>query len=265
MPEPAAVRILFVGDVVGPAGRRALLCGLPQLRERYGPTFIVVNGENAAAGLGITPKIADQLFASGVDVITLGNHAYHRREILPYLDSQPRLLRPANFLSSHPGHGWCTVESNGVRLGVVNLCGNLFLQSAYPAFEVVGRALEALADADHVLVDFHAEATSEKVALGWYLDGKVTAVVGSHTHVQTADARILPAGTAYITDAGMTGARDSVIGFQRDQALERLTGQLPAKLEPAEEDPWVMGVVVGASTARRAEWIEPVALPLQPS
>jgi len=262
MPEPAAAQLVFIGDVVGQAGRQALLRALPKLRERYSPTFVVVNGENAAGGLGITPKLAEQLFAAGVDAITLGNHAYHRREIITYLDSQPRLLRPANFLSSHPGRGWCLLEGQGgATLGVVNLVGNLFMEAAYPAFEQAERALAALAAADHVLIDFHAEATSEKVALGWYLDGRVTAVVGTHTHVQTADARILPGGTAYITDVGMTGSRAGVIGFDRRAAIARLATQLPTPLEPASEDPWVMGVAVGAAGRRRAAWIEPFAFP----
>jgi len=265
MPKDAAARFLFIGDVVGQCGRQALLSALPSLRNLYDPTFVVVNGENAAGGVGITPKVADQLFAAGVDVITLGNHAYHRKEILPYLDTQERIVRPANFLSSHPGKGWCIVEAGGVKLAVVNLLGNLHLQPAYPAFEQAAKALAAVADADHVLVDFHAEATSEKVALGWYLDGRVTAVVGTHTHVQTADARILPGGTAYITDAGMTGSRFSVIGFDRDQALRRLTTLLPGPLEPASEEPWVMGVAIGADRRRRASWIEPIAVPSSPA
>jgi len=262
MPEQAAARIIFIGDVVGQAGRQALFAALPKLRERYDPTFVVVNAENAAAGLGLTPKLADQLFAAGIDVITLGNHAYHRPEIIPYLDTQPRLLRPANFLSSHPGRGWCTVEgAGGVTLGVVNLLGNLFMEAAYPAFEQAAKAVAALGEADHVLIDFHAEATSEKVALGWYLDGRVTAVVGTHTHVPTADSRILPGGTAYITDVGMTGSRASVIGFDRTRSIARLVSQLPTRLEPATEDPCVMGVAIGAASRRRAEWIEPFSFP----
>ena len=164
------------------------------LRERYAPTFVVVNGENIAGGLGITPKIADELFAAGVDAITLGNHTYHRREIYPYLDSEPRIVRPANFLRSQPGHGTCVVEHDGVRLGVVNLSGNLYLRAGRSAFTEIEVALGELGDVDHVLVDMHAEATSEKVAMGWHLDGRVTAVVGTHTHVPTADARVLPQG-----------------------------------------------------------------------
>ncbi|MCW2990285.1 MAG: family metallophosphoesterase, partial [Solirubrobacterales bacterium] len=166
-------KILFVGDVVGGLGRRALLALLPRLVAEHAPDFVVVNGENAAGGLGITPKIADELFAAGVDVITLGNHTYQRKEIYPYLDRTERILRPANFLASQPGHGWCIVEKQGVRLAVVNLQGNVFLRSGRVAFPEIDSVLDQIGDkADHVLVDFHAEATSEKVALGWYLDGR---------------------------------------------------------------------------------------------
>src|SRR4051812_42597756 len=185
----APATILFVGDVVGGIGRRTLLGLLPALRERHDPTFVVVNGENAAGGLGITPKIADEIFAAGVDVITLGNHTYRHRDVYSYLDTQPNILRPANFLKVQPGHGTTVVERGGVRLGVVNLSGNLFLKAGRPAFSEIDAALgELRGRADHVLVDMHAEATSEKVGLGWFLDGRVTAVVGTHTHVPTADA-----------------------------------------------------------------------------
>ena len=186
------------------------------------PTFVVVNAENVAGGLGITPKAARALFAGGVDAITLGNHTYHRREIYPYLDSEPRILRPANFLRIQPGHGTCVIERDGLRLGVVNLSGNLYLQAGRSAFTEIETALGELGDVDHILVDMHAEATSEKVALGWMLDGRVTAVVGTHTHIPTADARVLPGGTAYITDVGMTGPRGGVIGVKREQAIESL-------------------------------------------
>ena len=214
--------LLFVGDVVGGIGRHTLLDCLPVLRERHDPTFVIVNGENAAGGLGITPKIADQMFAAGVDVITLGNHTYHRREIYPYLNGDRPILRPANFLRSQPGKGAVMVERDGVRLGVVNLSGNLYLRAGRSAFTEVEVALGGLGEADQVLVDMHAEATSEKVAMGWHLDGRVTAVVGTHTHVPTADARVLPGGTAYITDVGMTGPRGGVIGVKREQAIEAL-------------------------------------------
>ncbi|MGZ4170621.1 MAG: TIGR00282 family metallophosphoesterase [Solirubrobacteraceae bacterium] len=242
---PRAVNILFAGDLVGGLGKRTLLGLLPALRGRFTPDFVIVNGENAAGGLGITPKIADQLFGAGVDVITLGNHTYRQREIYEYLDHRREILRPANFLRSQPGHGWCVVERGGVSLGVVSLSGNLFMDAGRPAFAEADAALHALrGKADHVLVDMHGEATSEKVGMGWYLDGRVTAVVGTHTHVPTADARILPGGTAYITDVGMTGPRGGVIGVKREQAIEAMATKMPVRFETSTVDPWLNAVVI---------------------
>jgi metallophosphoesterase (TIGR00282 family) len=257
----ATARILFVGDVVGGLGRATLLDCLPVLRERYAPTFVVVNGENAAGGLGITPKNADQMFAAGADAITLGNHTYHRREIYPYLESNKPIVRPANFLRSQPGRGTCVVERDGVRLGVISLSGNLYLRAGRSAFTEIEVALGELGEVDHVLVDVHAEATSEKVAMGWHLDGRVSAVVGTHTHVPTADARVLPGGTAYITDVGMTGPRGGVIGVKREQAIESLLTQMPVRFETSEEDPWLMGVLISCSAPLRADSIEQVLMP----
>jgi 2',3'-cyclic-nucleotide 2'-phosphodiesterase len=256
-----AASVLFVGDIVGGIGRRTLLDSLPVLRERYAPTFVIANGENVAGGLGITPKLADQLIGAGIDVITLGNHTYHRREVYPYLDAQPRILRPVNFLRSQPGHGVCVVERDGVRLGVVNLSGNLYLRAGRSAFTEIESALAEVGEADQIIVDMHAEATSEKIAMGWHLDGRVTAVVGTHTHVPTADARVLPAGTAYITDVGMTGPRGGVIGVKRDQAIEALLTQMPVRFETSEEDPWLMAVLIRCSQRRRADSIEQVLMP----
>ena len=256
------IGILFVGDVVGGLGRRTLVGLLPSLRERLAPTFVVVNGENAAGGVGITPKNADQLFDAGVDVITLGNHTYRHREIYRYLDEQPRIIRPANFLRSQPGHGWCVVEHGGVRLGVISLSGNLFMNAAKPAFPTADEALYALRDqVDHVLVDMHAEATSEKIGMGWHLDGRVTAVVGTHTHVPTADARVLPSGTAYITDVGMTGPRGGVIGVKREQALESMITRMPVRFETSDDDPWLNGFLIRAVEPMRAVSIEQVLEP----
>jgi metallophosphoesterase (TIGR00282 family) len=261
VPE-AIASILFIGDIVGSLGRHTLLGLLPVLRERHEPTFVVVNGENAAGGLGITPKIANELFAAGVDVITLGNHAFHRREIYEYLDRHDTIVRPYNYLRSQPGHGLCVVEHDGVRLGVVNLSGNLFLRAGRPAFTDVDAALGELdGRVDHVLVDFHAEATSEKVALGWYLDGRVSAVVGTHTHVPTADARVLPGGTAYITDVGMTGPRGGVIGVRKEQSIRSFVTHMNERYETSEDDPWLMGVLVRCSAPMRADAIEQVLLP----
>ena len=260
----AGTRILFVGDVVGSIGRRTLLEVLPRLRERHEPDFVVVNGENAAGGRGITSKIARELLAAGVDVITLGNHTYAQQEIYAYLDTEDRILRPANFLKAQPGHGTCVVARNGVRLGVVSLSGNAFLDAALPALPEADAALYSLRDrADHILVDMHAEATSEKIALGWYLDGRVTAVVGTHTHVPTADARVLPSGTAYITDVGMTGARGGVIGVRRDLVIQRMLTKMPIRFEVADEDPWLQGVVITAGPEPlRASAIEAIQEPL---
>jgi metallophosphoesterase (TIGR00282 family) len=261
----APASILFIGDVVGGLGRRTLLALLPGLVERHRPSFVVVNAENVAGGLGITPKIADELLGAGVDVITLGNHAYHRKEIYPYLDAQERIIRPANYLRAQPGHGWTIVERDGARLGVVNLSGNLFLRAGRPAFVEIEAVLGQLeGKVDHVLVDMHAEATSEKVGMGWFLDGRVTAVVGTHTHVPTADARVLPGGTAYITDVGMTGPRGGVIGVRKEQAIESLRTLMSVRFETSDEDPWLMGVLVRCGEqALRASSIEQLLLPWQ--
>jgi hypothetical protein len=200
------------------------------------------------------------MLAAGVDVITLGNHAYHRREILGYLREQDRIVRPANYLRRHPGSGTAVVERDGVRLGVANLIGTVFLDAARSPFDEAETVLTALEDrCDHVLVDFHAEATSEKVAMGWYLDGRVTAVVGTHTHVPTADERVLPKGTAYISDVGMTGPRDGVIGVKREQAIQSFVDQMKVRFETSEGDPWIMGVLIRCADARMtATAIEPV-------
>jgi metallophosphoesterase (TIGR00282 family) len=250
--------ILFVGDVVGAAGRRVIRTMLPDLRSELQADFVVINGENAAGGIGITPKHADELFSAGADVITLGNHTYRHREVWPYLAEQRAIIRPANFLASQPGRGTVVVERGGATLGVVNLAGNLFMHQAAPALLAVDDALKDVSRADHVLVDMHAEATSEKVALGWYLDGKVTAVVGTHTHVPTADARVLPGGTAYITDVGMTGARGGVIGVRREQSIAVMRTHMPQRYDPAEEDPWINAVLIRAGADGQAESIEPV-------
>jgi metallophosphoesterase (TIGR00282 family) len=254
-------RILFIGDVVARAGRRVMRELVPGLREELGLDFVVANGENAAGGLGITPKEADELLHLGVDVITLGNHTYRHREIYPYLDEQPRILRPYNFLPAQPGHGTTVVERDGTSLAVVNLSGNLHLQAGAPALLAVDEALREVDGADHVLVDMHAEATSEKIALGWHLDGRVTAVVGTHTHVPTADARVLPGGTAYITDVGMTGPRGGVIGVRKEQSIRGFVTHMNERYETSEDDPWLMGVLVRCSEALRADSIEQVLLP----
>jgi metallophosphoesterase (TIGR00282 family) len=246
---------------VGGLGRRTLLGSLDLLRELHDPTFLVVNGENMAGGLGITPKGARELFVAGVDAITLGNHAYHHREVYHYLDEEPRIVRPFNYLRGQPGHGTCVIDKAGHKLGVVNLSGNLYLNAALPAFTAIEAALGELREADQILVDMHAEATSEKVALGWHLDGRVTAVLGTHTHVPTADARVLPRGTAYITDVGMTGPRGGVIGVRRDQVIESLLTRMPVRFQTSDEDPWLMGVLIRSTAPLRADSIEQILMP----
>ena len=254
--------ILFVGDVVGSTGRRVIRSMLGDLRNEFGVDFVVVNGENAAGGIGITPKHADELFAAGADLITLGNHTYRHRDVWPYLQQRRDIIRPANFLPTQPGRGTALVERDGTTLGVVNLAGNLYMNPAAPALLTVDDALRDVSSADHILVDMHAEATSEKVALGWYLDGKVTAVVGTHTHVPTADARILPGGTAYISDVGMTGARGGVIGVRREQSIAVMRTHMPQRYDPAEEDPWINAVLITSPAEMAADSIQQIIRPL---
>ena len=254
--------ILFVSDVVGSTGRRVIRSMLADLRAELRADFVVLNGENASGGIGITPKHAEELFSAGADVITLGNHTYRHREVWPYLEERREILRPANFLPSQPGRGTAVVERHGVTLGVVNLAGNLYMNHAAPALLAADEALKDVGRVDHVLVDMHAEATSEKVALGWYLDGRVTAVVGTHTHVPTADARVLPHGTAYVTDVGMTGARGGVIGVRREQSIAVMRTQMPQRYDTAEEDPWINAVLISCSADGLATAIDPVLRPL---
>lgn len=256
------MKLLFVGDVVGGIGRRALGSLLPGLRERHAPDFVVVNGENAAGGVGITERLAREMLDLGVDAITLGNHAYRHRDVYGYLDLEPRIVRPANYPKGNPGRGHTVVEANGIRLAVVALSGIVFMEAARSPFPEIDSVLAELrGKADHVLLDFHAEATSEKVAMGWHVDGRVTACVGTHTHVPTTDARVLPGGTAYISDVGMTGPRGGVIGMKRELALERFVTQMPVKLETSDEDPWLNAVLVEAGDDGRATAIEQVLLP----
>ena len=248
------MKLLFVGDIVGKPGRRALADLLPGLREEHEPDWVVVNGENAAGGLGITERIARELLDEReVDVVTLGNHTYHHRDVYSYLDRDERIVRPANFPRGNPGRGSTVVEKNGLRLGVANLLGTVFVDAARSPFGEADALVADLSDrADHVLFDFHAEATSEKVAMGWHLDGRVTACVGTHTHVPTADARVLPGGTAYISDVGMTGARGGVIGVKKEQALHRFRTLMPIRFETSDEDPWLMAVLIEAGGDGRA-------------
>jgi 2',3'-cyclic-nucleotide 2'-phosphodiesterase len=253
---------LFVADVFGVPGRRIVEERLSGLREELGIDFCAVNGENAADGVGITPRIADKLLASGADVITLGNHVWRRAEIGPYLAESERTIRPANLSSNSPGRGWTVAPAaDGTSVAVVNLLGHLFIDSPVGPFEVVDELVDEVRKrAKVVLVDFHAEATSEKVALARWLDGRVTAVVGTHTHVQTNDARILPGGTAAISDAGMTGPHDSVIGVQADLAIARMRTGMPVRFKPAEGGVRLEGAVIECDADGRASSCEPVRL-----
>ena len=256
------MKLLFVGDVVAGIGRRTLAALLPALRDEHQPDFVVVNGENAAGGVGITRKTAQELLDLGVDAITLGNHAYRHREVYEYLDTEPRILRPANFPKGSPGRGHTIVESSGRRLGVVNLSGQLYLEAVRSPFSEADAIVAELRDStDAVLVDMHAEATSEKVALGWYLDGRVLAVVGTHTHIPTADARVLPGGTAYVTDVGMTGPRGGVIGVKKELAIQRFLTLTQVRFETSQDDPWLNGVLVEAGPDGKATSIRQLLVP----
>ena len=258
------MRILFLADVFGAAGRRAVEQRLPSLRDELGAAFCVVNGENAADGRGITPKLADKLLAAGADVVTLGNHVWARDELGPYLAASERVIRPANVAAGSPGRGLAVVAAaDGTPVAVVNLMGLLFLDVPVGPFEVLdGLVEEARTHAKVVVVDFHAEATSEKVAVARYLDGRVTAVIGTHTHVQTSDARVQPGGTAAITDAGMTGPHDSVIGVEAELAIRRMRTGMPVRFRPAEGGVRLEGVVVDCDTDGRATAIEPLRVEL---
>jgi len=258
------MKLLFIGDIVGRPGRDLVRTGLAAIVARYEVDFVIANGENAAAGFGITRDIADQLFSYGIDVMTSGNHIWDKKEVLDYLPRQPRLLRPANFPAGAPGAGaYLATATNGVKVGVVNVMGRVFLASIDDPFTTAAREVARLKleGARLVFVDVHAEVTSEKVAMGWYLDGTATAVVGTHTHVQTADERVLPKGTAYLTDVGMTGPHDGVIGVEKAPVIAKFLSGLPARFETASGDPRLNGVVITADPATGlATGIERVSL-----
>jgi hypothetical protein len=239
------VRVLAAGDVVGKAGRNILRAGLNRLRSREDFDLTVVNVENAAAGFGITPDIAEQFFELGVDVLTTGNHVWDKKEIFEHLEREPRLLRPINYPPGCPGVGTALVTTpSGVRAAVVNVQGRVFMPLIDCPFQAIDRELDRLrGKADVIVVDVHADATSEKTAMASYLDGRVSLVFGTHTHVPTADERILPKGTAYITDLGMCGAYDSVIGIEPSTSLPRFLTAMPTKFETAKANPWMCGVV----------------------
>jgi metallophosphoesterase (TIGR00282 family) len=240
------MKVLFIGDIVGKPGRRAIQEILERLVSEYEIEFTIANGENAAGGMGITPPIALEILDEGVDVLTSGNHIWAKKEIIPFLDEESRILRPANYPAQVPGRGKGVFQlSNGQKIGVLNLEGRVFMKHLDCPFRVAEKEVELLRkETPAILVDFHAEATSEKIAMGWFLNGKVSAVLGTHTHVQTCDEGILDGGTAYITDVGMTGPLDSVIGIRKEVALERLLTQIPWKFDVASGDVVLQGVVV---------------------
>lgn len=242
------MRLLFLGDIVGSTGQHAVVETVPRLRQELQLDYVVVNGENISGGRGITPKAADDLFQCGVDIISGGNHTFQHREVYQYLDEKPGILRPINYPPGAPGSGVASVGD----LTVINVIGRTFMAAEYDdPFRAVSEAVDRVKPGQFILVDLHAEATSEKQAMGWYLDGRVTAVVGTHTHVPTADCRLLPKGTAYCTDAGMCGARDSVIGDEVEAVLSRFLTQMPTRLPAAKGPAIVNGLVVEADPATR--------------
>jgi hypothetical protein len=240
------MRILFIGDIVGSPGRQIVQDRLADLVSQRHIDLVIANGENSAAGFGITPRIAEELLATDIAVVTGGNHSWDKKEILDYLPHEPRLLRPANFPDGSPGSGlFIGVTKNGVKYCVINLQGRVFLPAIDDPFRKVDELLAALPpDVAVVFVDMHAETTSEKIALGWYLDGRATAVVGTHTHVATADEHVLPQGTAYITDVGMTGPHSGVIGMDREAIIRRFINCLPARFEVAAGDVQMNAVLI---------------------
>ena len=259
------MRILFVGDIVGKAGRQAVEGLLERIVSDQQIDFTVANGENAAGGMGITPAIASDFLDLGVDVLTTGNHVWAKKEIVPFLDEEERLLRPANYPNGVPGRGTGVFTlGNGKKVGVLNLEGRVFMRNLECPFRVGEKEVEKLkAETPIILVDFHAEATSEKMALAWFLNGKVSAVLGTHTHVQTADERVQSGGTAYITDVGMTGPLASVIGIRRQIAVDRFLSQIPWKFDIATEEIELQGVVIDVEDGTgKSRSIQRIRVPL---
>ncbi len=240
------MKILFIGDIFGEIGRNALKESMPGLKLTYNPDFCIANGENAAGGRGISFNTAQEIFDCGIDAITMGNHTWARKEILRIIDSGIKIIRPANYPKGVPGKGRLVLEKNGIRLAVVNLLGRIYMEQPVDCpFQTVDRELSYLkGQADYILIDFHAEATSEKIAMGYYLDGRVSCVLGTHTHVQTADDKILENGTAYISDVGMTGPADGVIGVNKELIIKKFTLGLPVQHEPAKGKAQINAVII---------------------
>jgi metallophosphoesterase (TIGR00282 family) len=258
------MKLLFIGDIVARPGRDLVRQGVKALARRHAVDLVIANVENAAAGAGITRDILDEFFQIGIDVMTSGNHVWDKREVLEFIDATPRLLRPLNYPARAPGAGSYVWQApDGTPVGVINAMGRVFMASIDDPFAGAIHEIERVraAGASVILVDFHAEATSEKLAFGWFLDGRVTAVVGTHTHVQTADERVLPQGTAYITDVGMTGSHDGVIGMERQAVIARFTTALPSRFEPATGNPRLHAVMIAADPeSGRALSIERLSL-----
>lgn len=232
------MRILFIGDIVGSVGRKAVKTCLPGLKQKLNPTFIIANGENAAAGRGITSAITKELFELGIHGITMGNHTWDQKEIFDFIDNEERMVRPANFPKGTPGRGYTFVKVKGQELAIINMQGRTFLPPLDCPFEKADEILGIVKKrTPYILFDFHAEATSEKLAMGWHLDGKVSTVVGTHTHVQTHDERVLPQGTAYVTDVGMVGPRDGILGMERIAVMQKFKTQLPVRFV-VDEGKW---------------------------
>ncbi len=243
------LKVLFIGDIIGEPGRKMVRASMRKLMETHGPDLVVANGENAAGGFGITAEIAEELFSIGIHVLTSGNHVWDKKEIEPYLAKQDRLIRPANYPEGNPGFGSVVVSTAAGKVSVLNLEGRVFMSNLEDPFRVAVQEIEKLKkETPVVIIDFHAEATSEKMALAWHLDGKASAVIGTHTHVQTADERILTSGTAFITDAGMTGPVDSVIGVKKEQAIARFLSQTPHRFEIPKGPVHLNAVIVDIDT-----------------
>jgi 2',3'-cyclic-nucleotide 2'-phosphodiesterase len=240
------MNVLLIGDIIGKPGRQLLEMFLPSLIQEYELELIIANAENAAHGFGVTPETGDQLFRTGVNILTSGNHIWDKKEVFEYIAKENRLLRPANYPPNVPGKGFIITETkSGHKAGVINLQGRVFMGPSDDPFAAGMNLVEKIRrETPVIFVDMHGEASSEKQAMGWYLDGKVTAVFGTHTHVPTADQRVLPGGTAYVTDVGMTGPYDSVIGIDKDQIIQRFLDQMPTRFEVAKENPIFQGILV---------------------
>lgn len=256
------MRLLFIGDIVGKVGREAITTYLPKLKQTYRPTVTIVNAENAAHGKGLTEKIYKDLLREGVDFMTMGNHTFGQRQIYDFIESAKRMVRPANFPEEAPGVGMRFIQINEIKLAIINLQGRAFMQDIDDPFKKADALIkETQKETAYIFVDFHAETTSEKNAMGWFLDGKVSAVVGTHTHIQTSDERILPGGTGYITDVGMTGFYDGILGINRDEVITRFITSLPQRhVVPDEGRSVLSGVIIDINKEGKTTHIERVLI-----